>query len=1289
MKRKFSVISVLILAVCMVFSLVACTGNPSNNGGNNKVVPEPRTREDTRVEAYTAYQADGTLIGDYKTIAAAINAAVATDSFGKDNSVVEYGSYVELDGTVVFQNRNGFAEASDDQFWFYANGTQLEGYDCYDEAMYAGYLKNNKVITHEVTARGSLSKQFHNGYAILQPDGELETEKYAQSWELSSTMDAAVLYLPARLDGISGLSYELDLSNVQIKPNFEGTDDTYAFIGYYAWEDYYVIATGIACNVQTGAWFPFEGSSRDDSFNDVTYNIGDKPLMISNWNEEGGYWVPEYPKLETSIKTIELYDEDNETEYYVDRSVYNFYTADGKLDQTYTVDVDDELIANYFGGVPMNVANTFVFIAGLDVRTPDNACTDYTNGAEFKNLKVTKATAHVPSEDEISDAIYGYIITPEWKGNDYNIVMASGDHEAGILDYAILNTYACAEYTKVDGCDVFSFSYDKDNAPDTALGGKAAELQAKIDSLKDLTADNVLENEDLIAEVAAMFGTDGTVATSSLAQKFYTVLDFSPLKKAQQLFAENAPLSEEATEYKNAFNALPSLLTYDYVGWKTTEEDDAGYLMNDVQDFAALYALYADKMTEDDIARWKHHVNTDDYNMYVDLMNKSTEYFAEGFTITAKAEGSSATQKTFTGEEAFADIAFYLNKIKKGTRWGFEGEPENDDGNYTNGAIVSTQLSSDNNWLPTYHVLFLKARLEEAGYKLPEYMTNLMTLAGASSGMYKDFEYIDTVLTLAANIANGSVRVVDEKVAASVNKVLVGYEAFTEVGLAWNFNNHPDKADFLYRSKAYKLYYGLETETNFAVYLESVMSFLKNRVGATVNETGLGLTEAVVAQDLTISDAAAEVIALFDKTKIHGGAFTEYAAALEKFKALSEKDQTIVELYSDYTELVELLEGNKNALEAVVLTDVAPITVFSKIYFNQDTTTNQLTAKEALNQLSELVCKVQANAKWTYGEDSDNGESNKTLDFDVLTYQGIRVVVLVQYFQKANVALPTYITDGLTAIGYENFLDAYLSVYETARLTSTYAVEGKTVDNMTEADKVVFEKYWGPDYEINGLLKWNWNSGNKFEMYYSTRVAAIVLQYALENATTVGEQFMDAQTKNWIYGDLFDTYEYKGTVYWTHNLKAEAELGGYTYGSLFISDTCWGPYTFVYIDAEGNVCDKAAEGATILTTATDGVEFKEQKFECCVNCPSKVYKTADGKEVFKKYENGSVNYEAEGFVDKYNLPVELTAEELAKVTLVGTVKTYKFYDVMAQWLTAQGYTVNTNGWGYSAAPTAE
>ena len=60
---------------------------------------------------------------------------------------------------------------------------------------------------------------------------------------------------------------------VSIVPPYDGAYSTYAFMGYYAWQDYYVIAIGIACDTRTGNWYPFIGTSRDDSFSDVEYNL--------------------------------------------------------------------------------------------------------------------------------------------------------------------------------------------------------------------------------------------------------------------------------------------------------------------------------------------------------------------------------------------------------------------------------------------------------------------------------------------------------------------------------------------------------------------------------------------------------------------------------------------------------------------------------------------------------------------------------------------------------------------------------------------------------------------------------------------------------------------------------------------------------------------------------------------------------------------------------------------------------------------------------------------------------
>lgn len=1277
MKRKITVFIVALMSVIMALTMVVACDGPNKPTGNDKKVPDPRTQAETRIDAYTAYKADGTQIGSYKSIGAAINAAVATDTFGTDNAVRETGSYVEYLGTTIFENHNGYAEASDDMFYFYLNGNQWEAYDCFNNTMYADYLKNSKVITHEVTARGSLSRQYHNGYAMYTADGVMDEDptRAAQSWELSATMDAAALTFPARLKGITGLSHQIDLTDVQIKPNYEGTDDTYAFIGYYAWQDYYVIVTGIACNVQTGAWYPFEATSRDDSFSDASYNIGDKPLMISNWNEEGGYWTPEYASLKMNIQTV------RNDEYdigFCTESNYEFYTAEGKLDNQYSVIIDEAVVNDMFNGAAYGIETSYVFVTGLDVRTPESFAqyslnTDYTNGAEFKNLKVTAATAHVPSEEEIRQGEYGFPIDENWVGKDFNILMASGDHEEGIIDYTLLNTYACAEYKPVDGKDVYSFSYAGSNVAETAIGGIAGEYQAKIDALKEATAETVVGMEKQIEEVNKMYN-NGVVENGAIAQKFYLLLNFDPLFVAQELFSANAPLSEVGQEFATAFNALPDLLSYNYVGWYTEEEETTGYLMNDVAAFTALYTEYYEKLTKDDLARLKHHVNIDSFNMYVDLMNMKP--FAEDFAVSAKVMGVGTKAVTYTGEEALAEIANTANLIKSAQGW--DNATQNDDPNN----VHVSRFNSDNNWMPAYHVLYLKARLEEAGYTLPVYLTAIIESCGADAGFYEDFAYIDTVLTLAKGIEDGTIKAVDEKVAKMVNAVMVGKTAFGEAGLNWNWNASGEPKDFLFRNKTYHVYYGLSAGVQLQTYVQSVQNFLAKRVGA--EATTLGVTEEISAQDVTITDEASAVIAMFDLSKIHGAAFEAYQTALTEYNKLSETDKILVATFSDYETIVETMEGHKNALEAVVLEGVAPVTVYKTIYYGTDTELVQMTAQDALYQLNELICKIQGNAPWTKGFDSDCGTSINYLDYDNTSFQGFRIIALKQYLENAGVTLPAYFAEILTQIQYDDFYQAYDAVYQTVRLTATYAVEGKTVADMTEEDKAVFEKYWGPDYVINHHLTWNWNSGNKFETYMGARVRAIALQYALNADAIFDTVFGDTVMDNWKYGDAINAYTYKGVQYVAHVYEDEAAALGRTYGNLMAGYWNSAP---IYIDANGELCTSETEGATVLTINTPGVEFVGSlEPENCVNAPTLRYVTADGQYVYKRYINGAVSNEENDFVDVLNRDLPETVD-LTKIKPYMTIKVYKFYDVMGAWLEGQGYIVNTNGWGYASAPT--
>lgn len=1282
MKKKITTLLVVLLSLAMAIAFVGCKKDKPTPK-TPKVEPSARTQTDTRTNAYTAFKKDGTEIGKYKTIAEAINNAVASDSFGSNHEVTEYGSYVKNGDVVVFKNRNGYAPASDDQFWFYTNGTQLEAYDCWDNTLHSDFLKNSKVITHQVGSRGSVAKQYHSGYGLYNPSGEVETEKSAQSWELSSTMDAAALYFPARLKGVTGLDYELDLSSVQIKPNYEGSNDTYAYIGFYSWQDYYVIAHGIACDVRTGAWYPFEGTSRDDSFHDVKYKLGDAPLMVSNWVEDGGYWAPEYPTVKMSIRTTKYTDDIGD--YYANKLNVDFLKADGTKDGSYEYVIDDSVVQRLFSAAAYGTENSFIFIAGLDVKTPVDEGgrtpnTDYTNGAEFKNLKVVKATAHVPAESEISVVDYGYDIEESWRGKDHNILMASGDHTAGVFDYTVLNVFACASYEKSNGADVFSFSYAGSNVAESALGGKLAEYQAQIDELKAATSENVLEMGDKIDAIALMYA-DGNVANSNVAQKYYTVLDFAPYLAAQQLFNENSPLSEKGQEYANKFNELPSLESYAYVGYASEEENAEGYIKNDVLAFKALYDEYNSQLTEDDKKLWKYNVIASDYNAYVDLMEKIAAYAASTETIASKTEGNGSTMVEYKVEEAVAEIMLWSNRIANGTSWAdYPGSADDTT------VDRSRKFNSDHNWLASYHVLFLKARLAELGFELPTYIENVISL---ETGFDEDFAYLDAVLTIAKGIEDGTYLYVTEEVAEIVNATMVGKVGFVEGGLNWNFtNSNPGNSDFAYRDKSYKLYYGLNKGTLLNVYIEKVQALLV-RAGAVVD--GIGITSAVEAQNVVLTEAATPVVELFKSQSDYRQVatdFTKYDEAVAAYNALSDEDKLVVQVLSDYSKIVEAMEAAKTQLAAVNLEDVAGITLPKQMYYDATTERAEITAADALAQLNTIICKIKAGDSWVAEVDSDYGNASTKMDGDNTWYQSIRVVLLMKHFEENNVELPEFFTPILDAIGYNAFLEAYNSIYQTIKLSETYVNAGKTVADMTDEDKAALDKYWAKDYAISSVLNWNWNTGHKFEDYFSARVRAIAVQYAYENSYTFGDD-VTAKKVRWIYGDAVAEYSYKDETYIAFVYEDECPTD-MLFGALMKG--FW-ERAAIYVDAEGNICAADAEGATRLMTTTEGVTKtdKAEWGENCVGVDTAIYVTADEKEVYKPYKDGAIDYNADGFVDKYNRPVELTEEQLAQVKFSsdGVVKVFAFYDKLGAWLKAQGYTLNANGWGAEAPATAE
>ena len=228
-------VAALVLSSAMAASTVA--GLCACSGGKDKFTLDgtvynavtantfQASRADTRADAYVAKKANGTEIGKFKTIAAAINAAVnadVTDEIfeGKDKEPVS-GSYVTKIGSEVklFQNKNGYTPENDDQYWFYEDGNKLGGYNCWDPPI-SNLLQNTNHVVTQVTGKGRRTVQSWNSYSLRDPNGEefAKNELTTEAWTLSSTMDAAVMQFVTETCSITGLDYTYDLSDVKITP---------------------------------------------------------------------------------------------------------------------------------------------------------------------------------------------------------------------------------------------------------------------------------------------------------------------------------------------------------------------------------------------------------------------------------------------------------------------------------------------------------------------------------------------------------------------------------------------------------------------------------------------------------------------------------------------------------------------------------------------------------------------------------------------------------------------------------------------------------------------------------------------------------------------------------------------------------------------------------------------------------------------------------------------------------------------------------------------------------------
>ncbi len=878
-------VAALVLSSAMAASTVA--GLCACSGGKDKFTLDgtvynavtantfQASRADTRADAYVAKKANGTEIGKFKTIAAAINAAVnadVTDEIfeGKDKEPVS-GSYVTKIGSEVklFQNKNGYTPENDDQYWYYEDGNKLGGYNCWEPPI-SNLLQNTNHVVTQVTGKGRRTVQSWNSYSLRDPNGEefAKNELTTEAWTLSSTMDAAVMQFVTETCSITGLDYTYDLSDVKITPPM-GDAKTYAFIGCYTWQPYYVIALGLACDTSTGNWYPFHGTSRDDSFSQTEYNIGDDCVMTSTWHEDGGYFTPDSDTLTMQARTKFLKDsvgaDGKDIMYQV-----NDYKFECEGAGAYLLRVDDSFIGNYYAGKTLGVDNVYIAICGLDVITPIKdgvkvANTDYFTGSKFENLRVTQASSYIATKEEIPDELMGVNVPDEEdRGKSFNLLMAADpslkDEDFG--NYTIFNSNAFVDYNKDNGQDVFSFRYDGSPVADNLYSAEVWNYQKQIEALSEMTIETAFDFDEEMAEIAGWYEkTDKT-----LPKHIGNVLDYTEYLNAKEKVVQAAKLSPEGEQAVAEFKKLSTIVPlYDYKGWTkpAAEASMAGYLYTELETFRKFKEIYDTIKDESEKnSNIFRHISKAQYtewnslNTAITALENDANFTARKFNLPELAANGAATEvKTRTGMNMVEDVIRLSYAIGAGKA------TSSDDGN----SKKATHMNSDNHWTSSWHILYIILNLKEEGFNIFEdgYLGNLIATVTDENTekLIEDVTYLYNVLKLSKYITDNGSIAIDEEIARVANKYMVGKTDFVEGGLAWNFNG----STFTGRNTKFMTYFGLIERQDWMFYIDVVTELLESK-GATLTTSKkgghLGITAEVQAAPSDLSEDAQKVVGL-------------------------------------------------------------------------------------------------------------------------------------------------------------------------------------------------------------------------------------------------------------------------------------------------------------------------------------------------------------------------------------------------------------------------------------------
>ena len=406
-------------------------GNTDNGGTDQPSIPTVKpndvikNRPDTREDAYGIYSASGELIESHKSLYAAIVSCV--DNCDLDDYVAELGS-----SEALFVNYRQFDESTKDMFWYYKEGTVKDRY----VPWLSGYWNEDAINKDQICVYKNYATQqlqpYANGY-ILASQGSADAAS-TQVWNSCWYLEASATVNLISYSGITKATYDIDLSEAKVYPSYEGSDQTWAYVGFITADSYNVSHQGLRCDTTTGNWYYYSGEVTHES-EDIEIDKS-KCVLTSTWDD-----VEKCFKPDADVKmTMELLTIDDE--FIVHRLTVELSNG--------TKFVKDYEISK------LTMCGTIRFTCGLDI-VSDNTFPDYMNGGKFENVVVTSAKGYVLPEIADGDVDYGNIVG--LNAGTYDLLNSNPASAARL--HTLIYTPACSKYDfNTAGKDVYSFSYD-------------------------------------------------------------------------------------------------------------------------------------------------------------------------------------------------------------------------------------------------------------------------------------------------------------------------------------------------------------------------------------------------------------------------------------------------------------------------------------------------------------------------------------------------------------------------------------------------------------------------------------------------------------------------------------------------------------------------------------------------------------------------------------------------------------------------------------------------------------